>query len=161
MVNRAGVHDLVCFPGLCHCHASVSHSQRYQSVPCSSLGLQQLLQHTRGMRLRHAGLAPEKPQWTPRPHSQPFPDIKSGNHLVNTLVSNGHLPSQSTKSVNINVWSDCSGINSEMFALQTLSDNIKEIIGATVQCNLYYTCDSDTKIIVFARHNHAQKSCRH
>jgi len=72
-------------------------------------------------------------------------------------VSNGHLPSQSTKSVNINVWSDCSGINSEMCALQALSDSIREIIGANVQCNLYYTCDSDTKSIVFARQNHAPK----
>jgi len=105
----------------------------------------------------HAGLDPEKPQWTPRPHSQPFPEIKWGNHLVRTLVSNGHLPSQSTKSVNINVWSDCSGINSEMFALQALSDSIREIIGANVQCNLYYTCDSDTKSIVFAIQNHAPK----
>lgn len=26
----------------------------------------------------HAGLEPEKPQWTPRPHSQPFPEIKWG-----------------------------------------------------------------------------------
>ena len=78
-----------------------------------------------------------------------------GNHIVRTLVSNGHLPSQSTKSVNINVWSDCSGINSEMFALQTLSDNIKEIIGGNVQWNLYYTCDSDPRSIVFARQNHA------
>ena len=74
-----------------------------------------------------------------------------GNHLVKTLVSNGHLPSQSTKSVNINVWYDCSGINYEMFALQALSDIIREIIGANVQCNLYYTCDSDTKSIVFRK----------
>ena len=72
-------------------------------------------------------------------------------------MSNGHLPSQSTKSVNINVWSDCSGINSDMFALQALSDSIREIIGANVQCNLYSTCDSDTKSIVFARQNHAPK----
>ena len=109
----------------------------------------------------HAGLEPEKQQWTPRPHSQPFPEIEWGNHLVKTLASNGHLPSQSTKSVNINVWSDCSGINSEIFALQALSDSIREIIGANVQCNLYYTCDSDTKSIVFARQNHAPKVCRH
>ena len=84
-----------------------------------------------------------------------------GNHLAKTLVSNGHLPSQSTQSVNINVWSDCSGINFEMFALQALSDIIREIIGANVQCNLYCTCDADTKSIVFARQNHAPKSCRH
>ncbi|MFM7984793.1 MAG: hypothetical protein ACKPKO_36270, partial [Candidatus Fonsibacter sp.] len=64
-----------------------------------------------------------------RPHSQPFPEIDWGNHLVRTLVSNGHLPSQSTKSVNINVRSDCSGINSEMFAPQELSDSIQEIFG--------------------------------
>ena len=71
-------------------------------------------------------------------------------------MSNGHLPSQLTKSVVLNVWSDCPGINSEMFALQALSDSIGEIIGANAQCNLYYTCDSDTKSIVFARQNHAQ-----
>ena len=80
----------------------------------------------------YAGLAVEMPQWTPRAHSQPFLEHKRGNHLVRTLVSNGHLPSQSTKSVNLNVWSDCSGINSETFALQALSDSIREIIGAKV-----------------------------
>ena len=71
-------------------------------------------------------------------------------------MSNGHLPGQSTKSVVLNVWSDCSGINSEMFALQALSDSIKEIIGGDVQKNLYVTCDSDPKSIVFAGKNHAQ-----
>ena len=44
-----------------------------------------------------------------------------------------------------------------MFGLQALSDIIKEIICANVQYNLYYTCDSDTKSIVFARQNHAPK----
>ena len=77
------------------------------------------------------------------PTQSTIPWNQMGNHLVRTLVSNGHLPSQSTKSVNINVWSDCSGINSEMFALQALSDNIRGIIGGNVQWNLYYTCDSD------------------
>ena len=72
-------------------------------------------------------------------------------------MSNGHLPSQSTKSVVLNVWSDCSGINSEMFALQALSDSIREIIGGDVQENLYFTCDSDPKSIVFAGKNHAPK----
>ena len=57
-------------------------------------------------------------------------------------MSNGHLPSQSTKSVNINVRSHCSGIDSEMFALQALSDNIMDMIGGDVQWDLYYTCDS-------------------
>ena len=34
-----------------------------------------------------AGLEPEKPHWTPRPHSQPFPEIKWGYHLLkNTSV---------------------------------------------------------------------------
>ena len=44
-----------------------------------------------------------------------------------------------------------------MFALQALSANIKEIIGGNVQWNLYYTCDSDPRSIVFARQNHAPK----
>ena len=86
----------------------------------------------------HARLEPEKPQWTPRPHSQPFPENQMGNHLVRTLVSNGHLPSQSTKSVNLNVWYVCSGINYEMFALQALSDRIREIIGGNAQWNVLH-----------------------
>ena len=73
------------------------------------------------------------------------------------LVSNGHLRGQSTKSVVLNVWSDCSSINSGMFALQALSDSIMEILGGDVQRNLYYTCDFNPKCIVFARQNHAPK----
>ena len=69
----------------------------------------------------------------------------------------GTCRSQSTEPGNINVCSDCSGINSDTFALQALSGSIRDIIAANVQCNLYYACDSDTKGIVFARQNHAPK----
>ena len=62
----------------------------------------------------YAGLAPETPQWRPRAHSQPLHEIKRGKHLAKTLVSNGHSPSQSTKSVVLNVWYDCSGIKRGM-----------------------------------------------
>ena len=105
----------------------------------------------------YAGLALETPQWTRRAHSQPCPEIKSGNHHVRTLVPDGHLPSQSTKSVNLSVWSACSGINSDMFALQALSDSIREIIGGHVLWKQFYTCDSDPMRIVFARQNRAPK----
>ena len=39
----------------------------------------------------HAGLEPEKPQWTPRPHSQPFPEIKWGE-----ITLSGHSCRMST-----------------------------------------------------------------
>ena len=45
----------------------------------------------------YTGLATETQQWTQRPRSQPFLGIKLGDHLVRALVSNGRLPSQSTK----------------------------------------------------------------
>ena len=68
----------------------------YQSVPWSSRGLQQLLQHTRGMS-----------------HGMQALNLRSrsGHHARTSnlsLNSNWHLPSQSTKSANINVWSNCS-----------------------------------------------------
>ena len=40
---------------------------------------------------------------------------------------------ESVDPVNLNAWSDCSGINFDMFALQALSDTIREIIGGNVQ----------------------------
>ena len=110
----------------------------------TSLGLQQFLQHTR--RMRH-GMQALHLRRRNGDHTHTLNhSLKSiGEHLVRTLVSTGHLPSQSTKSVTLNVWSDYSGINSAMFALQALSDNIKEIVGGNVEWNLYYTCDSDPR----------------
>ena len=56
--------------------------------------------------------------------------------------------------IELQVWSDCSGINSEKFAWNELRDAIRRIIGADVVLALYYTCDSDPKSIAFAQANH-------
>ena len=68
--------------------------------------------------------------------------------------SNGHLPSHSQKKVQLQAWSDCSGINAEKFAWADLQYAIRRIIGAEVSLTLYYTCDSDARSIAFAKANH-------
>ena len=48
------------------------------------------------------------------------------DHLVKVLVASGnlprHVPGGITQLVRVQIWSDCSGINSEMFALADLNE---------------------------------------
>ena len=97
----------------------------------------------------------EEPEWVGMPpNGENSPSLPWADHVVHTLVSNGHLPSHSQKQVQLQAWSDCSGINSEKLAWNELQDAMRRIIGAVVSLDLYYTCDSDAKSIVFAKANH-------
>ena len=97
----------------------------------------------------------EEPQWARIPlDGDGPPGLPWADHVVHTLVSNGHLPSSALNQIELQVWSDCSGINSEKFAWNELRDAIRHIIGADVVLALYYTCDSDPKSIAFAQANH-------
>ena len=102
-----------------------------------------------------SGPAPQ-PAWAYGPldgeswHAPPWAD-----HIVHTLIANGHLPRRADgKRLVLQLWSDCSGINSEMFSWAELRDAILRIIGADVALSLYYTCDSDSQSLAFARRNH-------
>ena len=81
------------------------------------------------------------------------PGLPWADHVVHTLVSNGHLPSSALNQIELQVWSDCSGEDSEKLAWDELRDTIRRIIGADVVVSLYYTCDSDPKSIAFAQAN--------
>ena len=97
----------------------------------------------------------EEPEWARIPlDGDGPPGLPWADHVVHTLVSNGHLPSSALNQIELQVWSDCSGINSEKFAWNELRDAIRRIIGADVVLALYYTCDSDPKSIAFAQANH-------
>ena len=98
------------------------------------------------------------PEWAcTAPEGDEFPRQPWAEHIVRTLVSNGHLPRSSQKKVQLQVWSDCSGINSEKFAWNEIQDAINRIIGADVSLMLYYTCESEAKSLVFAKANHHPK----
>ena len=61
----------------------------------------------------------------------------------------------------LSVWSDCSGINSEMYALNEISAAMRSQIGIGVTFSLYFTCDSDRKCIECASHNHQPAHTSH
>ena len=78
-ISLVGVYILI---GLCplvrHCHASLSHSQdTSQRHGRSGLAASFFAAYEREEPW-YTGLATETPQWTPRPHSQPFLDINWG-----------------------------------------------------------------------------------
>ena len=97
----------------------------------------------------------DEPEWARKTFDAGAPvGLPWADDIVHKLVHNGHLPSSSQKKVNLKLWSDCSGINSEKFSWSELQDAMKRIIGADVSLGLYYTCDSDPKSIAFAKANH-------
>ena len=99
----------------------------------------------------------EEPGWASWPQGREVPAIPWADHMIRALVTHGHLPPQASKSPTLNVWSDCSGINSEMFALKDLSRKLKRIIGADIQWSLHFICESDPKSITFAKDNHGPR----
>ena len=76
------------------------------------------------------------------------------SHFVCALQRHGHLPRWADTALELSLWSDCSGINSEMFALNELRRALREEAGIDVKLNLYFTCDSDATCLEFARINH-------
>ena len=94
--------------------------------------------------------------WAQPPEGQAFPSRPWARHVVTTLAQHGHLPASlaNHREANLQVWSDCSGINTEMFALRELSQSLKQVIDMDVTWNLYFTCDSDAQSIKFTKANH-------
>ena len=71
-------------------------------------------------------------------------------------MERGHLSNRvgQQKRLELTVWSDCSGINSEMFALRELGNELRVGLGVHVTWILYMTCESDKASQEFARLNH-------
>ena len=96
---------------------------------------------------------PPPPAWIqPAPASLP----KWAPHAVRVLMDRGHLSNRtgSPKQLELTVWSDCSGINSEMFALRELGSELRVGLDVHVKWVLYMTCESDKASREFARLNH-------
>ena len=93
------------------------------------------------------------PAWA---QAVPAPHPSWAAHAVSTLRKDGHFPARAgrEKTIELNVWSDCSGINSEMFALRELSAQLRALVGVVVKWVLYCTCDSDPKSRRFSELNH-------
>ena len=75
-------------------------------------------------------------------------------HFVRVLQRLGHLRLMQGKQLELSVWSDCSGINSEMFALRDISAAMREELGVDLRFNLHFTCDSERRCLEFASLNH-------
>ena len=98
-------------------------------------------------------IPPPPPAWSqPAPASLP----KWAPHAVNVLMDRGHLSNKTgqQKQLELTVWSDCSGINSEMFALRELGNELRVVLDVHVKWVLYMTCESDKASQEFARINH-------
>ena len=79
-------------------------------------------------------------EWAqPLPISQP----RWALHAVSVLQEGHHLPARTghDKTLELNVWSDCSGITSEMFALRELDIKSHALVGVIVKWILYCTCE--------------------
>ena len=99
---------------------------------------------------------PPPPAWSqPPPTSLP----KWAPHALRVLMDRGHLSNKTgqQKQLELTVWSDCSGINSEMFALRELGNELRVGLDVHVEWILYMTCESDKACREFARLNHAPK----
>ena len=80
------------------------------------------------------------------------------DHLVKVLVASGnlprHVPGGITQPVRVQIWSDGSGINSEMFALADLNEAFARCLHTKLEWNLYFCCVSDMASLGFAERNH-------
>ena len=74
-------------------------------------------------------------------------------------MDRGHLSNKTRqeKKLELTAWSDCSGINSEMFALRELGDALRVMLGVYVTWILYMTCENDKACQEFARLNYHPK----
>ena len=103
-----------------------------------------------------AAIPPPPPPWIqPAPTSLP----KWAPHALRVLMERGHLSNRAgqQKRLELTVWSDCSGINSEMFALRELGNELCVGLDVHVTWVLYMTCESDKASQEFARLNHDPK----
>merc|ERR1711965_662704 len=82
-------------------------------------------------------------------------------HFTRVLLANRHLPSQSGARLDLSVWSDCSGINPEMYAWREISSAMRDQIGIDVKFSLYFTCDSDKKCVECANLPHRPAHASH
>ena len=101
--------------------------------------------------------APEPSDWT-IPRSQQAPMPAWAKHAVHVLQKAKLLPHENLEGVPpcpLNFWVDCSGINSEMFALRELQQHLQELVGASIRVSLYCICEKDVKARLFAQQNHA------
>ena len=81
-----------------------------------------------------SGPSPEHPAWA--------------EHLVHTLLQEGLLPrTPAMTECRLRVWSDCSGINSEMLALEAISKAVTQILGIHLGVSMYCSCDLDPECL--------------
>ena len=88
----------------------------------------------------------------PVPHHKPA----WAAHAVSALQRGGHLPARAwrARAIDLHVWSDCSGINSELFALREIGAQLLAMVGIAVRWVLYCTCELDSKSRRFSELNH-------
>ena len=93
------------------------------------------------------------PAWM---HPVPTAHPKWATHTVTTLQEARHLPGKDSKGkLTLSVWSDCSGINSEMFALRELEEALHTSMpNVIVEFSLWMSCELDSTSRDFTTLNH-------
>ena len=75
-------------------------------------------------------------------------------HVVDTLTRQNILQRHDTTSITLQVWSDCAGIATEMFAAKDVSDAVLEATGLKINWSLYCACERDPRTRAFIKANH-------
>lgn len=78
------------------------------------------------------------------------------SHAVKILVEGKLLPCRPTQtSVTLNMWADCAGMVTEMFAGRKVTKALSEEIGLNVCWRLFCACEKDPRARAFIRSNHS------
>ena len=80
-------------------------------------------------------------------------------HLVQLLTDSHFLKRTSENTVSLQVWSDCTGLATEMFSSRELSKALLEAVGINVQWTLHCACEKDRRAREFIKANHSPKHC--
>lgn len=75
------------------------------------------------------------------------------------LLDNRILQSTTGKSATLQVWSDCSGLATEMFASRELRKAMMDGVGIDVKWVLYCACETDKRARQYIKANHSPAHC--
>ena len=76
------------------------------------------------------------------------------NHCAAILPGLGKLKHRFGRELNITLWSDCGGMQVEMFALHEIAQAMKQQFDLSITLKDFCYCDSDPHAIKFAERNH-------
>ena len=61
------------------------------------------------------------------------------------------------REITVNVWSDCGGLDTEMFSLRRVASKVRELSGVNFKAKLFCACEQKMELRSFVATNHAPK----